>query len=66
MFKSNEILFHIMNCKKVYWKKNKDALDVVDDRAIIKFCGGFNEILSGLNEILAEEKIICMLILPSR
>ena len=55
-----------MNCKKVYWKKNKDALDVVDDRAIIKFCGGFNEILSGLNEILAEKKIICMLILPSR
>lgn len=54
-----------MNCKKVYWKK-KDALDVVNDRAIIKFWGGFNEILSGLNEIMAKEKIICMLILPSR
>lgn len=41
----------------MHWKKNKDALDVVDDRAIIKSSeGGFNEILSGLNEILAKRK----------
>lgn len=47
-------------------KNKKGELDVVDNKSIIKFCGGFNEILSGLNEIMAKEKIICMLILPSR
>lgn len=43
----------------------KDMLNVVDNRSIIKFWGGFDETVNRLKEIMAKEKIICMLTLPS-
>ena len=67
IFKNSQIFISRNELQNgVLEKKKKGELDVVDARSIIKFCGGFNEILSGLNEIMAKEKIICILILPSR
>lgn len=42
----------------------KDMLNVVDNRSIIKFLGGFDETVNRLKEIMAKEKIISMLTLP--
>ena len=42
----------------------KDMLNTVDNRSIIKFLGGFDETVNRLKEIMAKEKIICMLTLP--